>query len=201
MDKLTLTKIIDAFKVASKELHRPNLACVKLSPYGQKQVKIVACDGSMLSEYTATDEELNNAMADASKFRGQADDSAWFIHRDSLPLLKIILKGTIIPCVHNVGKVEIGFPGEAQVILKTAKDAGFDKYPDTDQIWPRSTDYIEIGLNPLLLEAVALALSDDKKRLGCKIQVRVEQGTNGPVYSPIVVINGDRRGLVMPMRA
>lgn len=197
MDKLTLTKIIDAFGVASKDETRPALSCVKLSPIGETQVKVTACDGTMLSEYLATDQELCNAMVNASKFRGIDDASPWFIARDALPILKLINKERIIPCVDNVGNVEIGYPTGIQLKLKTAKDLCFDKYPDVDSIYPKESETIEIGLNADLLQAVASALNESKKTNGIKIQIR----KSGDTYSPIVVLNGDSRGLVMPMRA
>lgn len=195
MDKLTLTKIIDAFGVASDESHRPNLSCVKLEPYGADSVKLTACDGHILSELTLVDEDLNTAMAAASKFRGIADDSSWLIPLEALPVLKLMKKNTILPCVENAGKVEIGFPGLI-VTLKTAQELQFDKYPNTDQIWPKGDAIAEIALNAELLALVAKALNTNGGRsMGVKLLIRDK-------LSPIVVECGaNGRGLVMPMRA
>lgn len=195
MDKQTLTKIIDAFGVASDEAHRPSLSCVKLLPFGENKVAIEACNGHILSKLLTEDKELNEAMAAASKFRGIADDSHWFIHRDSLPLLKLIKKNSVIPCVDNVGKVEIGFPGLI-VTLKAASELGFDKYPDTRAIWPRSEEIIgEISFNAESLFQVAKALNTNNgKSFGVKLIIRDK-------LSPIVIQTSDNnKGLVMPMR-
>lgn len=194
MDKQTLIKIIDAFGVASDEAHRPSLSCVKLEPYGASNVKLTACDGHILSELILEDKELNEAMVAASKFRGMADDSSWFIPLDALPVLKLMKKNTILPCVENAGKVEIGFPGLI-VTLKTAQELQFDKYPNTDQIWPKGDAIAEISFNAELLALVAKALNTNGgKSLGVKLTIRDR-------LSPIVVECGaDARGVVMPMR-
>lgn len=192
MDKLTLTKIIDAFSVASKDETRYQLTAVKVKALDDSRVKIIATDGTMLSEYINVDPELALNIL-------KTESDTVFATRDMLPVLKIVAKETIIPDACSNGRVEIGFPGGVIATLKTERELGFS-YPDTDVLWTNTEtgeDTVEINLNPDLIKAVFQSLKSEKGQKGVKLTIK--KAPKG--FNPVVVSVGGQNGLVMPMRA
>lgn len=195
MDKRTLTKIIDAFKVASTDETRYHLCAVKIKALDDTRVKITATDGTMLSDYIAVDPELALNIL-------KTESDTVFALRDMLPVLKIIAKEKFIPdALQESGpykRVEIGFPGGVIATLKTAKELDFS-YPDTDQLWANTetdSETVQVSFNPDLLKAVFESLKSEKKQFGVKLTIK--KATTG--FNPIVVSVGANNGLVMPMK-
>lgn len=182
MNVETLNKLIDATNVVSKDVMKFTLNNVLIEKVNDETIRIVACDGHMLSMVETNEPEIAKKLP----------MNGILIHPEEIKIIKAVKPKLIYSAeLTNTHLIVNG------INLKIEKNNDYPKYMDVVPDYSNNKT-IKLSLNVDYLERLLKAVRDDKKENGVIITIDAKN----PKKAVLIEARGQKigTGVLMPIR-